>query len=71
MYMRRGAGSLSSRLSFTGSDALEVANFARGLVRSHGLDRLKAPEEFFKLALDCGFDAADARTVRDSVMQVR
>lgn len=56
---------------FTGSDALEVAHFARGLTRSHSLDTRKAPDEFYKLALDCGLDASDARSVRDSVMQVR
>jgi hypothetical protein len=56
---------------FTGSDALDVAHFARGLTRSHSLDTRKAPDEFYKLALDCGLDASDARSVRDSVMQVR
>lgn len=56
---------------FTGSDALTVADFARQLTRSHGLDPLKAPEEFYKLSLDCGLDAGDARVVRDSVMKVR
>jgi hypothetical protein len=56
---------------FTGSDALEVAGFARQLTRSHGLDPHTAPEEFYKLALDCGFDRGDARAVRDSVMKVR
>src|SRR5260370_327497 len=56
---------------FTGSDSLEVAVFARGLTRSHALDTHAAPEEFYKLALDCGLDAGDARTVRDSVMQVK
>lgn len=56
---------------FTGSDALGVADFARGLTRSHNLDKHSAPEEFYKLALDCGLDAGDARTVRDSVMKVR
>jgi hypothetical protein len=56
---------------FTGSDALDVAHFARGLTRSHSLDTRKAPDEFYKLALDCGLDASDARSVRDSAMQVR
>ncbi len=56
---------------FTGSDALEVAQFARWLTRSHNLDTRIAPDEFYKLALDCSLDASDARTVRDSVMQVR
>lgn len=56
---------------FTGSDALELAEFARGLTRARGLDTYKAPKEFYKLALDCGLDAGDARSVRDSVMKVR
>jgi hypothetical protein len=56
---------------FTGSDALEVASFARELTRSRRLDKRKAPNEFYKLALDCGLDAWDARTVRDGVMKVR
>lgn len=56
---------------FTGSDALEVAENARSLTRSHHLDRRKAPDEFYKLALDCGLDADDARSVRDRVMKVR
>jgi hypothetical protein len=56
---------------FTGSDALTVADYARQLTRSRGLDTVKAPKEFYKLALDCGLDADDARVVRDSVMKVR
>ena len=56
---------------FTGSDRLEVADFARQLTRSRGLDTHKAPEEFCKLALDCGLAADDARLVRDRVMTVR
>jgi hypothetical protein len=56
---------------FTGSDALEVADFARQITRSHGLDTHTAPEEFYKLALDCGLDPGDARSVRDTVMKMR
>jgi hypothetical protein len=56
---------------FTGSDSLDVAHFARQLTRSRSLDPYTAPKEFYKLALDCGMDAEDARTVRDCVMQVR
>jgi hypothetical protein len=56
---------------FTGSDALEVAHFARQLTRSRSLDLYTAPKEFYKLALDCGMDADNARTVRDCVMKVR
>jgi len=56
---------------FTGSDALNVANFARHLTRLHELDTFNAPEEFYKLALDCGMDAGDARVVRDSLIKAR
>jgi hypothetical protein len=56
---------------FTGSDALEVADLARSLTRSHGLEPHRAAEEFYKLALDCRLDADDARTVRDRVKRAR
>ena len=55
---------------FNGTDALEVAAYARQLCRSHGLGNRDA-DEFYKLALDCGLDPDYARTVRDSVKQVR
>jgi hypothetical protein len=38
------------REPFTGSNALMIAGFARQPTRSHGLDPLKAPEEFYKLS---------------------
>jgi hypothetical protein len=41
------------------------------LIRSHGLSGPQAAEEFYKLALDCGLDADDARTVRDTVQKVQ
>lgn len=56
---------------FTSGDSLTVADFARQLTRSHGLAGPYAAEEFYKLALDCGLDADDARTIRDSVQKVR
>jgi hypothetical protein len=56
---------------FTGSDSLEVADHARALTRSHGLEPHGAAEEFYKLALDCSLGAEDARTVRDRVKKVR
>jgi hypothetical protein len=56
---------------FTGSDGLEMADHARQLTRSCGLDIHKATNEFYKLALDCGLDAGDARSVRDTVMRTR
>jgi len=56
---------------FTSGDAITVADFARQLTREHRLDGPHAAEEFYKLALDCGLDADDARTVRDTVQKVR
>ena len=56
---------------FTGGDAHDVADFARSLTRSHGLEPHGAAEEFYKLALDCNLDADDARTVRDRVKKTR
>jgi hypothetical protein len=56
---------------FTSGDALAVADFARDLTRSRGLEPHGTAEEFFKLALDCRLDLDDARAVRDSVKRVR
>lgn len=56
---------------FTSGDSLTVADFARQLTRAHRLNPGQAAEEFYKLALDCGLDADDARTIRDTVQKVR
>jgi len=56
---------------FTSGDALSVAEYARQLTRAHRLNSGAAAQEFYKLALDCGLDAGDARVVRDSVQKVR
>lgn len=56
---------------FTSGDALIVAHFARNLTRSHGLTGPEVAEEFYKLALDCGLDANDARTIRNCVQKVK
>jgi hypothetical protein len=56
---------------FTSGDSITVGDFARQLTRSHGLKAANAAEEFYKLALDCGLDAGDARSVRDTVRKVR
>jgi hypothetical protein len=56
---------------FTSSDALSVGDSARQVTRVHGLNPSDAAEGFYKLALDCGLDAGDARTIRDSVKKVR
>jgi hypothetical protein len=52
---------------FTSGDAITISHFARHLVRSQGLNPGTAAEEFYKLALECGLDAGDARSVRDAV----
>jgi len=44
---------------------------ARSEVRSRGLDRRLAAEEFFKVALELALDEGTARIVRDSVMEMR
>ena len=56
---------------FTSGDSITVRDFARQLTRSHGLRAGNAAEEFHKLALDCGLDAGDARSVRDAVKNLR
>jgi hypothetical protein len=54
----------------------ELSSFARGLVRemrrrADALDSYKLPDNFYKLALDCGCDAGDAQAIRRAVMQVK
>jgi hypothetical protein len=56
---------------FTSGDAITVADFARQITRSRNLEPQVSAEEFYKLALDCGLDAGDARAVRDSAMRAR
>jgi hypothetical protein len=40
-------------------------------VRTFGLDRRLAAEEFFKLAVELGLDTTYARGIRDSVMKIK
>ena len=56
---------------FSSGDSITVDDFARQLTRSNGLEASEAAEEFYKLALDCGLDAGDARSVRDAVKKLR
>jgi hypothetical protein len=56
---------------FTRSDALAVGDSARRLTRSHGLNPGVAAEEFYKLAIESGLDADDARVIRDRVKKLR
>lgn len=50
-------------------DITEIAKGTRDIVRRHGLQGQE--EEFFRLALDFGLDVWVAKSVRDSVKQVR
>lgn len=55
----------------TSSDIVPLGAFARNLTRVNRLDGAHAAEEFFKLALDCGLELYEARSIRDSVKTVR
>jgi len=52
-------------------DSIALGDLGRQLTRSHGLNAGEAAEEFYKLALDCGRGADDARVVRDRVKKMR
>jgi len=51
----------------TSSDIVPLGVFARQLTRTNSLDAVDPAEEFFKLALDCGLELYEARSIRDSV----
>jgi len=55
----------------TSSDIVPLGAFARELTRTNRLDGGHAAEEFFKLALDCGLELYEARSIRDSVKTLR
>jgi len=55
----------------TSSDIVPLGAFARQLTRTNRLDGGHAAEEFFKLALDCGLELYEARSIRDSVKTLR
>lgn len=53
----------------TSSDIVPLGAFARRLTRDHKLRGDDPAEEFFKLALDCGLERHEARSIRDSVKE--
>jgi hypothetical protein len=53
------------------SDAIELGKSAKALVRAFGLDRVTAPDEFLKLALDLGVGTSKAVRVSRMVAEVR
>jgi len=55
----------------TSSDIIPLGAFGRQMARANRLDAGDAAEEFFKLALDCGLELYEARSIRDSVKMAR
>lgn len=55
----------------TSSDIVPLGAFSRQLTRANGLRGGDSAEEFFKLALDCGLELCEARSIRDSVKAAR
>ncbi len=55
----------------TSGDIEPLRKLARQLVRVHGLNAKNAAEEIFKLGLECGLHASEARFIRDAVKPVR
>lgn len=53
------------------ADRGQLRAFARSQIRSFGLDRREAAEEFYKLALECHLDECTARSVRDAARSTR
>lgn len=53
----------------TSSDIIPICNEARKLAKE--LDLRRAPEEFFKLALEVGLDLYSAQMVRKKIVQAR
>jgi hypothetical protein len=55
----------------TSSNILPLGAFSRQLTRAHRLRGVDSAEEFFNLALDCGLEPYEARSIRDSVKAAR
>lgn len=51
------------------SETDNIGRFVRERIRSGAVDRLRAAEEFFKLALECGLDDYEAKRIRTDAMQ--
>jgi hypothetical protein len=57
--------------SVTSGDIVPLGEYAKQQTRAHGLDGGGAAEEFYKLALECGLEEYEARSIRDAVKTVR
>jgi hypothetical protein len=55
----------------TSGDIIPLGEHAKQQARAHRLEAIKAAEEFYKLALECGLDSTDARMIRDAVKKLR
>jgi hypothetical protein len=53
----------------TSGDIIPLSQFARTLSKAHRLERKKAADEFFKLALECGLSANYGASVRNTVIR--
>lgn len=63
---------LALRDSYVSSgDIDDFWSFAKAECRKFALDRKTAPEEFYKLALECGLEEYQARSIRDTVFRMR
>lgn len=59
---------MRKEVSISGSTD-KLRNLTRKEMRCHGLDRNYAPEEFFKLAIEAGFDLHSANSIRRAAME--
>ena len=55
----------------TSGDIIPLGEHAKGQTRDHALDRGSTAEEFYKLALECGLQEHEARSIRDRVKKSR
>ncbi len=55
----------------TSGDIIPLGDYAKKQTRIHALDKSSAAEEFYKLALECGLQEYEARSIRDRVKKAR
>jgi hypothetical protein len=55
----------------TSGDIVPLGDHAKKQTREYSLDKHKASEEFYKLALECDLQEYQARSIRDAVMKLR
>jgi hypothetical protein len=55
----------------TSGDIIPLGNCARQQARAHKLEAGRAADEFYKLALECGLEVFEARSIRNAVKRAR